>query len=242
MTTSLDRDRALWESHARHDPLWAVLSAPERAGRRWDLQSFFETGSREIATLFYRLHQLRCEPVRRSALDFGCGVGRLTQALALRFEHVTGVDISPTMLALARRLDVSDGRIAFVENDKADLALLGSSTFDFIYSDIVLQHLEPDDSRAYLLEFCRLLAPGGVLVFQLPSHRRSASELSAPAALMSSEAYRHDLFFAEGLRESLMPGERLVVTLGVRNTSPCDWHQFETGPLRWQSLAQREWT
>ena len=39
------------------------------------------------------------------ALDFGCGAGRSTRFLARLGFHVTGVDISPEMLAQARRLD-----------------------------------------------------------------------------------------------------------------------------------------
>ena len=36
------------------------------------------------------------------ALDFGCGVGRLSQALADYFDRVVGADVSPTMIGLAR--------------------------------------------------------------------------------------------------------------------------------------------
>ena len=42
---------------------------------------------------------------------------------------------------------------------------------DFIYSRIVLQHVNSRYAvRSYLSEFARVLAPGGLLVFQLPSH------------------------------------------------------------------------
>ena len=40
---------------------------------------------------------------RRAALDYGCGVGRLTLPLAERCEHVYGVDVSPSMLREAAR-------------------------------------------------------------------------------------------------------------------------------------------
>jgi SAM-dependent methyltransferase len=37
----------------------------------------------------------------RSCLDFACGTGRITRAAAEYFEHVEGIDISPSMLAAA---------------------------------------------------------------------------------------------------------------------------------------------
>ncbi|MGB2888943.1 MAG: class I SAM-dependent methyltransferase, partial [Candidatus Acidiferrales bacterium] len=41
--------------------------------------------------------------------------------------------------------------------------------FDFIYSSFTLQHMAPRYAKGYLREFMRVLAPGGVLVFNLPS-------------------------------------------------------------------------
>ena len=49
------------------------------------------------------------------------------------------------------------------------LRIFDSDSFAFVYSSIVLQHLEPRYQKRYLSEFIRVLAPGGLLVFQLPS-------------------------------------------------------------------------
>jgi len=54
-------DGDFWESAARRDPLWAILSDPSKRGRRWELQGFFETGRREISLLLYQLKQLKTE-------------------------------------------------------------------------------------------------------------------------------------------------------------------------------------
>src|SRR5512147_2288602 len=94
-----------WEDAAQRDPLWAILSDPTKRGRQWDLGEFFETGRREISLLLYQLRQLGHPPSAGRALDFGCGVGRLTQALAATFAEVVGVDVSPTMIRLARELN-----------------------------------------------------------------------------------------------------------------------------------------
>src|SRR5262249_48837046 len=103
------------------------------------------------------------------ALDFGCGVGRLTQALARHFETVVGVDIAPSMLRGARKYNKFGDRCQYVLNERDDLRLFESNSFDFIYSNRVLQHMRPEYGKSYLREFIRVLSPEGLLVFYMPS-------------------------------------------------------------------------
>jgi len=159
----------LWSELGARDPMWAVLSIPEKKGNRWDRDEFFATGVADVARVIHWIDQIGIARPRGRALDFGCGLGRLTQALAAHFEEVWGVDIAPSMIDGARRLDRSDGRCRYVVNGTADLASFEDASFAFILSLIVLQHLDPDYIRSYLREFVRLLAPGGLLVFQLPA-------------------------------------------------------------------------
>jgi predicted TPR repeat methyltransferase len=69
----------------------------------WDLDEFFATGISDTRQVMGWVEETGCPAERGSALDFGCGVGRVTQALGDHFEHVTGVDIPPAMLELARQ-------------------------------------------------------------------------------------------------------------------------------------------
>lgn len=159
-----------WESNARVDARFAILSDPVH-GEEWTTDDFLATGEREIASVFAHLASVGATPARRGrALDFGCGVGRLTRALGRRFEDAVGVDVAPSMIDQARELD-PDPNVSFVVNQAADLSVFDDATFDLVYSNIVLQHVSNDLQRAYLGEFCRVLAPGGVAVFQLPSRR-----------------------------------------------------------------------
>ncbi len=48
------------------------------------------------------------------ALDFGCGVGRLTQALADYFNEVAGVDVSPTMVNKALEYNKKPTKFHFI--------------------------------------------------------------------------------------------------------------------------------
>ena len=73
-----------------------------------------KTGEREIALLFHRLAALQLPVPHGQALDFGCGVGRLTQALARRVARVVGADISPVMIDLARRLNRYPDRAEYI--------------------------------------------------------------------------------------------------------------------------------
>lgn len=175
MSESQDRDelgevQRTWSELGRIDPMWAVLALPDKKGNRWDREEFFRTGVRDVAEVTRWLGELDVAPPRGRALDFGCGVGRLTQALAAHFDEVWGVDIAPSMIDTARRLDRSEGRCRYVVNCAPRLPFEDAS-FAFILTLIVLQHLNPDYTRGYLREFVRLLAPGGVLVFQLPAER-----------------------------------------------------------------------
>jgi SAM-dependent methyltransferase len=72
------------------------------------------------------------------------------------------------MIEQAKHFDRHPGTCHYILNDRADLQMFESASFGFIYSNIVLQHIEPRYQRGYIREFVRVLAPGGVLVFQLP--------------------------------------------------------------------------
>lgn len=165
-----------WEALARHDPLWAILSAPGKERGRWDEAEFFAAGAREVAGVLRRAEELGIRVERRAALDFGCGVGRLTQALGDHFQRVTGVDISPTMLAIAARKNRHGARCRYLLNQGTRLPL-GDAEVDLVYTSLVLQHIAPAPAEAYLLELLRVLRPGGLLVFQLPRSLRRGSRV-----------------------------------------------------------------
>jgi SAM-dependent methyltransferase len=158
-----------WTRLGKEDPLWAVYVAPGTRGGKWDVEAFFDLGRREVDGALAALPGLGLAPGRRRALDFGCGVGRLSQALAAHVDEVTGLDIAPSMLEKARELDRSGGRVQFVLNQKPDLSLIPTGSVDIVYSSLVLQHMPPELARGYLGEFVRVLAPGGVAIFQVAS-------------------------------------------------------------------------
>jgi SAM-dependent methyltransferase len=167
---SLRRHQQDWEALGRVDPLWAVLTTKSRRHGRWDPAEFFATGVRDVAALMAAAQSVGLPERREKALDFGCGVGRLTRALATHFGECVGVDISAPMLAQAAELNRDCERCRFVLNTADDLRTFESGSFDLVYSRYVLQHLPGRAMvRSYLAEFMRVLRPGGLLVFQLPN-------------------------------------------------------------------------
>lgn len=93
-----------WDEFGQRDAMWSILTIPGTRGNRWKRRAFFRTGDEEVARVIGYLAGLGAPSRTGRALDFGCGVGRVTQALARQFDLVDGVDIAPSMIAQARRV------------------------------------------------------------------------------------------------------------------------------------------
>jgi len=172
----LRSQQSQWNLLGRTDPLWAILTEPGRQNGGWTEEEFFATGEREIAALMTAAESLGLPRKCKAALDFGCGVGRLTQAMAGRFETVTGVDIAPAMLEAARRYNRHGDRCRYLLNEEDHLGEFADGAFDLVYSRITLQHVPPRHIRKYLAELVRVTASGGLFVFQLPDSYRQWSD------------------------------------------------------------------
>jgi len=158
-----------WDEFGESDPFWSILSSSEKKGGKWQVEGFFGTGVKEIGEVINYVESLGINVPRKMALDFGCGVGRLTQALADYFDEVVGIDISPSMIELANKYNRYGNKCIYYLNTANDLKLFPDNRFNLIYSNITLQHMEPRYSKNYIKEFLRILAPQGIIIFQLPS-------------------------------------------------------------------------
>ncbi|MDQ4037756.1 MAG: class I SAM-dependent methyltransferase [Actinomycetota bacterium] len=168
VTSKVEGLRTRWDKHGRTDPMWAVLTDSAKSGGRWQVPEFYAHGNAEIEQLMRRLDELGAAGQRSRALDFGCGVGRLTNALADYYEHVDGVDISAEMVKRAAEMAPNRARCAFHTNVAPDLRIFPDDQFDLVHSSIVLQHVGPQLTRSYIAEFARIVKPGGAVHFQLP--------------------------------------------------------------------------
>lgn len=162
--TNLAALRNVWEHLAERDALGAILTDPSKVGSRWSVAEFMATGEEEIDTVMKHLAAIGCLPnFEGAALDFGCGVGRLTQAMARRFGSCVGVDISAQMIRNAASLN-QHGHCDYEVIAGPELPF-SDGVFSFLYSNIVLQHVPRRYAVGYLREFERVLKLGGVLVF-----------------------------------------------------------------------------
>jgi len=177
LTNDSDRD---WEQLGQADPYFAVLSAPQyheqlSAAARTE---FFRSGERHVEQVL-SIVRARLDPAfaPTRALDFGCGVGRVLIPLASRCSEVTGVDVSPAMLAEAQRNCEEAGvsHVRLVRGDDALSAVEGS--FDFVHSYIVLQHVPVARGEHLVRLLAGRLAPNGIGVFHVTYARALRSPL-----------------------------------------------------------------
>jgi 2-polyprenyl-3-methyl-5-hydroxy-6-metoxy-1,4-benzoquinol methylase len=170
-----------WEDLAHLDPLWAILTEKRKQFGKWGREEFFATGQAEIDMLMTSCGFNSGNNGR--ALDFGCGVGRLSKGLSSYFGEVHGVDISEEMVRLAKQYTPS---CTFHVNSADDLKLFQNDYFDFIYSNIVLQHQSTKEiAKAYIAEFIRVIKPKGLIVFQMPSRITLRGAIQARRRLYS---------------------------------------------------------
>ncbi len=158
-----------WEAFGKEDPYWAILTHPKAKNNKWDLEDFFKSGEHSIAMLKKRMQQHGFEFGKGRAMDFGCGVGRCTLALADYFDQVDGVDISSEMLTLAKTHIGHRTNVDYFEIKDASLSQFDSESYDFIHTVLTLQHVNPRYSKEYIKRFIDLLKPAGLCYLQIPS-------------------------------------------------------------------------
>jgi len=216
-----------WNRFGEADPLWAVLTDPDKRNGGWDVTEFFATGEQELGVVLQQIEEVHpgwlaaTTPTGR-AIDFGCGVGRLTQTLSRVFARCDGVDIAPSMIDQARRHAEETGaadRCTFHVNTTSTLSAFADDTFDFGYSAHVFQHMEPQFAASYVAELVRVLRPGGILAFQIPTEQPEG-----PSTPLDASARRARI--TVDLPASAEARSVVTVRLRVDNVGDAEWKAF----------------
>ena len=160
--SSIEELSEAWNYFGSEDPMWYILTEDGKKFGKWDPEEFFETGVHEIN----KLSDLNLIRDGGRALDFGCGIGRCTEAIAPFFKETIGVDISETMIETANKYGRNS--VKYIVNQKSNLELFDDNSFDYVYSNITLQHMSNEMAISYIKEFMRILKPDGMGVFQIP--------------------------------------------------------------------------
>jgi ubiquinone/menaquinone biosynthesis C-methylase UbiE len=103
-------------------------------------------------------------------LDFACGTGRITELLENRVKTSTGVDVSGTMLAVAKE---KLKRTEIIETDITVENVLKPRKFNLITAFRFFLNAEPELRSAAIKEITELLDEDGYLVFN--NHQNSGS-------------------------------------------------------------------
>lgn len=159
--------QATWDRLGREDPLWAIMPYPTDKSADWDLDEFMATGVDDVDHVL-RVAAEQSMSLGKRVLDFGCGVGRLSNALAEHADLVVGVDIASSMIEFAQRVVRHPDRVSYTHYDGHRLPFPDDS-FDSAVSLVVLQHTPPAAQLTILLELNRVIRSGGALVLQAPS-------------------------------------------------------------------------
>lgn len=166
-----DRDVAYWEDLARREAYFPVLATDGHFATRGDAVSsdrFFATGEADVSTLLSALRATFGRAISLdSALDFGCGAGRLTLPLARCARKVVACDIAPTMLAHGRKNAEAAGLPDVVFVSLAELAEMQRPSFDFICSLCVFQYVPASEGYGLIRLLASLLVPGGIAAIQI---------------------------------------------------------------------------
>jgi SAM-dependent methyltransferase len=172
---STEAMRAYWDSKARENAMFYIHS--ELDFRDPDAAEFWQSGAHNLDATLGPFDRQFAGTER--VLEIGCGMGRITRAIAGRAASVVGVDVSDEMVKRAREALADVANVQIELGNGQDLSAFADAEFDACYSFIVFQHIpDPAVTCGYIAEIGRVLRPGGWAVFQISDqasiHERSS--------------------------------------------------------------------
>ena len=164
---SMRRD---WNERARNNAFLYIASWRDD----WTEESFFASGEADVKRIVHPIFEkLSINPADSSMAELGCGAGRMTRSFATQFKFVTAIDISEEMQQRARKYLASFSNVRWILVDGVALSAIESSSLDFVFSYMVLQHYPSAELiGASIREMLRILRSGGAFLFHFNgSHR-----------------------------------------------------------------------
>jgi len=151
-----ERYGALWDPSADADAMALILNTT-------DSETFEATGRADAERLSAYL------PDGGTALDLGCGIGRVARYLAPRCTTLWAVDASARMLDLARTRMAELSNVRYARCVDTAIPDVPDGAVDLAYALLVLQHLEREDAFLLLEELRRVVAHAGTVVVTFPN-------------------------------------------------------------------------
>lgn len=148
-----------WEHRHQTEQMKAVM------GKDMETADFFKSGEARFSSV---IKPFAGDLATASALEIGCGPGRILRAIATEAGKAIGVDVSDTACATARKNLAQYDNVEIVKNDGAGLDGIESDSVDLVVSFDVFQHIPTFAiQQAYLRETARVLKPDGKFVIQV---------------------------------------------------------------------------
>jgi 2-polyprenyl-3-methyl-5-hydroxy-6-metoxy-1,4-benzoquinol methylase len=136
----IEKMRRDWDARARENARYYIVNSR----KDWPDEDFARSGEGTVAHYVLTDMGNVCQgksPKEMRVLDFGCGAGRVTRALAGIFGEVHGVDISGEMVKLAKAQLSDLPNVRVHQTNGRDLDALGDVMFDFAFSFSVFHHV-----------------------------------------------------------------------------------------------------
>ena len=222
--------RSYWQERAKLNAAFYVDTSLDYEAP--DMERFLATG-REIVRI--ALDDAPIKPAERgTAVEIGCGLGRICLAMSEQFERVIGYDIAPEMLRQGEEV-VKGKSVELRLTDGASLPGLEDRSADFIVTFTVFQHIpDVDVIRAYIAAAGQALKPGGVFAFQwnnTPGARRwrlHRAWMSVVQKLGGGDRYGRDQPEFLGSRVSLEEIDDALKAAGLQRSGLRDPGQLFT--------------
>jgi len=151
--------QGFWNSHAEKDPQQAILTGVKKE------EDYYISG---LCSLGYLENHISISE-KWEVLDFGCGNGRVARFLAPKVKRVTGADISDKMLELFNNELGDQDNIHSVKISSSSLKELPDTSYDLIYSMLVLQHMNKKRARKTMKFLTNKMKIGAFIFIQFPS-------------------------------------------------------------------------
>jgi SAM-dependent methyltransferase len=167
----ISKIREAWAHLGLKQPHFSVLADKQFLPNSLseNIEHFWASGQMELAIIQSMLVRHGVSSLASKAcVEFGCGVGRVTLALAPHCLFVHGYDISEGHLDHAKKraaiLDIQNCQFVLC----SDTALEEMLPCDFFYSRLVFQHNPPPVIYQLIMRALRALNPDGIAIFQVP--------------------------------------------------------------------------
>jgi SAM-dependent methyltransferase len=225
-----------WEEKAQQNPLYGVMSVDDFVSAGADptpdqLERFYEEGRRKAATLLLPWLAATSTPKTARVLEFGCGMGRLVNAVRGEFPDIVGVDVSRTMVERATKY-VPGAEFRVLE--KGGRIPVATATVDRAYSYAVFQHIRNWSVIVNAIgELGRVLKPGGCARLQF--------DMLYPPAFATGSGLRRYTHAFESRSVVYGWARRFGIPVpGLRLMTPDNWQGARPGYRQLASVLRRE--